>query len=172
MIISAFPTIGKSYAYDHMKNIEGLKVFDSDSSLFSWMYDTKFDMDKFEESGYLQPVTIRRRNPDFPNNYIEYIKENMGSASYMFVSSHENVRHAMKDANIPYILIYPERSMLSEIVGRCYLRGNDDKFIKVLIDNWDSWIDSCENDTGAIDKIVLGHNEYLLDLIARITTNK
>ena len=38
MIISAFPACGKTYAFEKMKNIKGLKALDSDSSQFSWMY--------------------------------------------------------------------------------------------------------------------------------------
>lgn len=155
MIISAFPTIGKTYAYNQMKDIKGLKVLDSDSSKFSWLYDY---------SPVTSDVIVRQRNPEFPNNYIEHIKQNM-DAHYLFVSSHENVRQAMKEAGIPYVLVYPRRDMLPEIIGRCYLRGNNEQFIKVLIENWDNWIDSCENDTGAIDKHILGNNEHLLDLI-------
>ena len=139
-----------------MKDIEGIKVLDSDSSKFSWLYvHDKVVSDKIE----------RYRNPEFPNNYINHIKENMNDAHYLFVSSHENVRRAMKEAGIPYVLVYPKRDMLAEIVGRCYLRGNNEKFIKTLIDNWNNWLYSCENDTGAKDKIIIGNNQYLLDVI-------
>lgn len=165
MIISAFPTIGKTYAYNQMKDIKGLKVLDSDSSQFSWTYvkDEEYELKNRGKDGYIERK-LKVRNSDFPSNYIAHIKENM-DAHYLFVSSHENVRNAMKAANIPYVLVYPRRDMLPEIVGRCYLRGNNEQFIKVLIENWDNWIDSCENDTGAIDKRILGNNEHLLDLI-------
>ena len=169
MIISAFPTIGKTFAYNQMKDIKGLKVLDSDSSKFSWIYETEWDMKRFEEIGDLSPITIRKRNPDFPNNYIKHIKDNMNDATYIFVSSHENVRQAMKESGVPYVLVYPRRDMLPEIVGRCYLRGSDEQFIKVLIENWDSWIDSCEKDMGATDKRILGNNEHLLDLIENMS---
>lgn len=157
MVISAFPTIGKTYAYESMKDIENLKVLDSDSSKFSWLYDY---------SSFTSDLIEKQRNPDFPNNYIEHIKQNM-DADYLFVSSHENVRKAMEQANIPYILIYPDKDMLPEIVGRCYLRGSSENFINTLIDNWNNWISSCESDTGAISKITLSHNEYLTDIIEK-----
>ena len=153
MIISVFPSIGKTYAYNKMKNDKKLKVFDSDSSQFSWTYVS--DNEKI-------------RNENFPTNYIAHIKENMDNATHIFVSSHENVRQAMKTAEIPYILVYPRRDMLPEIVGRCYLRGNNEQFIKTLIENWDNWIDSCETDTGAIDKFEIGNGMYLLDVLELI----
>lgn len=152
MVISAFPAMGKSHAYKILKNIRGMNVLDSDSSQFSWIYD-------------VESLATKERNPDFPNNYIQHIKENMNTAECIFVSSHENVRQAMKEAGIPYILVYPKKDMLPEIVGRCVLRGSDDNFIKTLIENWDNWIESCENDTGATKKMILDHNEYLHDCV-------
>lgn len=166
MIISAFPAIGKTYAYNRMKNIKGLKVFDSDSSRFSWLYrkDEEYEMKNRGKDDYIERK-IKVRNPQFPNNYIAHIKENIDPATYMFVSSHKTVREALQENGIPYTLVYPRRDMLCEFIGRCFLRGNDEWFIKNLIGNWDVWIDSCENDIGAADKWILGSNEYLLDLI-------
>ena len=34
----------------------------------------------------------KHRNPEFPDNYIQPIKENIGKVDYIFVSSHKEVR--------------------------------------------------------------------------------
>ena len=58
-IFSVFPACGKTYLYEHQDEY-GLKILDSDSSQFSWT---------LTRDGMI-------RNPDFPKNYIEHIKEN------------------------------------------------------------------------------------------------
>ena len=68
IIISAYPACGKTtYFNKHSKYAKGKgtrKILDSDSSKFSWVYDE--DGNKTDE-----------RDPNFPNNYIEHIKENI-----------------------------------------------------------------------------------------------
>ena len=66
MVISAFPACGKSFYYSIFDD-----VLDSDSSLFSWI---KEDGEKI-------------RNPEFPQNYFEHIKQNYHNKNldYIFV---------------------------------------------------------------------------------------
>lgn len=112
---------------------------------------------------------LRLRNPEFPENYIRHIKEKIGTCEYLFVSSHEEIRSALKAAGIPFTLVYPEKYCLTEWVGRCYMRelnGNNGFPIKVLIDNWYKWIEQCDLDDGASCKIRLGFGLYLLDGLA------
>lgn len=109
---------------------------------------------------------MKLKNPDFPNNYINHIKENIGKVDYILVSSHEVVRQVMKKEKIPYILVYPNKSLLEEWIGRCYLRDSNKQFIDNLIQNWDLWLDSCINDKYATYHFELGHREYLPDVIS------
>jgi len=91
-VISAFPGTGKTYCYNKLKEL-GITILDSDSSEFSWIKD---------ENGN----NTTERNPDFPDNYIKHIKENIGKVSIIFVSSHDIVREAMTKENIDFILVY------------------------------------------------------------------
>lgn len=164
MIISAFPACGKTYAFEKMKDIKGLKVLDSDSSQFSWI-------EKLNDAGWINSALantqypIKIRNPEFPTNYIKHIKNSMDSHHYIFVSSHKVVRDAMKENNISYVLIYPDRRLLDTWIGRCYVRGNDKEFVDTLIENWDKWITECEAEDGCTEKIKLQYNQYLMDVI-------
>lgn len=156
-IISAFPACGKSTYYKNWSQYSpenvwrkknngeqvyrtgtnepcGDRILDSDSSLFSWIYD---------ENGN----KTDQRNPDFPNNYIQHIKEHMDTEDIIFVSSHKVVRDALKSEGIPYILIYPERNMKDEWMRRFRERGNSEAFIKFQDDNWDTFIDEMEAET-------------------------
>ena len=94
MIISAFPACGKTYAFEKMKSIKGLNTLDSDSSQFSWMYitDEEYEFKNRGKHDYKERK-IKVRNPEFPNNYIQHIKENMDNTHYLFVSSHKRLRN-------------------------------------------------------------------------------
>ena len=169
-IISAFPGCGKTTYYKEWSQYSpenvwrrdnngeqvymhfypdipvGEKILDSDSSLFSWIYD---------ENGN----KTDKRNPDFPNNYIKHIKDHMETENIIFVSSHKVVRDALREAGIPYTLIYPEKGMKDEWIRRFKERGNDEAFIKFQDEHWDEFIDDMENETYP-EKVVL-NNKYI-----------
>ena len=121
-VIAAFPACGKTYCFNRN---EDYIILDSDSSKFSWMYRkrTKEELDdarkEWEATPHLMTTTsyintikdqeIKVRNPEFPKNYIEHIKENIGKVDYIFVSTHEEVRKALTDAGIEFILVYQPR---------------------------------------------------------------
>ena len=121
-VISGFPATGKTY-YKYKSN---LSVLDSDSSKFSW-------------------VRTGVRHPDFPQNYIKYIKENLNKVDIILVSSHKVVRDALVKNKINFTLVFPERSLKEEYIKRFQTRGNDQNFINMLHNNWDSFIDEMEN---------------------------
>ena len=77
-IISGFPAIGKSFL--SKQNL--IKVLDSDSSTYSWII----------ENGE------KIRNKNFPNNYLEHIKENIGKVDVILVSSHKDVRQILNQS--------------------------------------------------------------------------
>ena len=113
----------KSYLYYNQDKF-CLKVADSDSSKFSWLET---------ESGKV-------RNPDFPYNYIEHIKGLIGEVDYILVSSHDEVKIALEEAGLSYILVMPQQKLKAEWIGRCWLRGSPDGFLKLINNNWDEWV--------------------------------
>ena len=136
IVISAFPCCGKSYAFNNYQNT--YEILDSDSSNFSWTYRKRNEEEleqcrkDFESTPHLMSTedfierlkneTVKRRNPDFPNNYIQHIKDNMGKVDFIFVSSHLQVRQALQDNNIPFCTVYPYSGYLNEWIGRMYQR--------------------------------------------------
>lgn len=171
-IISAFPGCGKTtyykkwsqyspenvwrsnnngeQVYDNIGFPCGEKILDSDSSLFSWIYD---------ENGN----KTNERNPEFPNNYIQHIKDHMWTEGVIFVSSHKTVRDALKEAGIPYTLIFPCKDMKDEWMHRFKERGNDEAFIKFQDEHWDEFIDDMMNEMYP-EKVVLT-NKFNFDAI-------
>ena len=120
-IIAAFPGCGKSQC---AKNHPELKILDSDSSKFSWI---NINLEK-------------KRNFDFPNNYIKHIKNCIGKYDIIFVSTHKVVREALEKENIPYILVCPKLSDKQEYLERYKNRGDSDSFIKTMDEPWEEWL--------------------------------
>lgn len=127
-IISAFPGTGKSVF--HEKN--PTTTLDSDSSYFSWVI---VDGEKV-------------RNPEFPENYIKHIKENIGKYEFIFVSSHAEVRNALKDNCIFFYWITPAPERKEEFIKRYEDRGNHSNFVRLLETNWDNWMQEFYMDDG------------------------
>lgn len=148
VVVSAFPCCGKTYAFENYQ--DKYSMLDSDSSKFSWKY----------ERNSLKGID-KVRNPEFPSNYIEHIKENIGKVDIIFVSSHLQVREAMEEAGISYCTVYPKKEMLNEWVGRMYRRGNDESFIKFQIEHWDEFMHNIQFEPYGFGICRLGNNEYL-----------
>lgn len=164
-IFSVFPACGKTYLYEHQDEY-GLKILDSDSSNFSWIEYPLIHKDHHNQ--YEKAQTIKLRNPDFPNNYIKHIEENIGKYDYIFVSSHKEVRDALDAAGIDFTIVYPEYRCLEEWVGRCYMRQMEGKNgfpIEVLINNWVRWVTECYECRFRHDAIILRPGDHLSDAI-------
>ena len=78
---------------------------------------------------------------NFPENYIQHIKECIGKYRYILVSSHKEVREALVANGIEFTLVYPSKYLKKEYLQRYKDRGSSDAFIKLLDENWDNWID-------------------------------
>lgn len=137
-IISAFPGCGKSYYSNTSNKLEGLKVSDSDSSMFSWVLD---------EEGKSTGV----RNPEFPANYMAHIKQLIDDEyDIIFVSTHQEVRDALTEAGLKYILVYPLVDAKETFMGYYKQRKSPDKFIELMDNKWDMFVGTCEQtETGS-----------------------
>lgn len=165
-IYSIFPACGKTWLYEHQEDYN-LKILDSDSSQFSWMYvlDEKYECKNRGKKNY-EKQYVKVRNPDFPNNYIKHIKENIGKCDCIFVSSHASVREALEKEGIDFTIVYPHSSCKAEWVGRCFIRdknGESGCGAEAMCNNWEQWISECFK-TGINHKeIVLQSREHLSD---------
>ncbi len=136
LVVSAFPGCGKSHLF---RNKGERKILDSDSSTFD--------------------------KSNFPQNYIEHIKSNLGNVDLILVSSHKEVREALVDNGIEFTLVYPDNNIKEEYIKRYVDRGNNDKFVELLTNNWNNWINELDNQTGC-EKIKLNTGEFLSDVIS------
>lgn len=183
-VIAAFPACGKSYYFENRE--ENNLVLDSDSSKFSWTFRKRTNeeleaMKKEWDSvphmltgdmyiNQIKDEEIKVRHPDFPNNYIDHIKENIGKVDYIFVSTHDVVREALREANIDFTIVFPEQSLKAEWIGRCFLRGSGEKFCQLIADQWDNWMLQMEEEVVVNGRkhYRLKHGEYLSDALKHI----
>jgi hypothetical protein len=133
-IVSGFPGIGKSTFAEKYNG----KVSDSDSS--------KFDKAKF------------------PANYMQHIVEKAKDHDWVMVSSHDVVRKALVDLNLPFTLVYPHKSLKGEYLKRYADRGSPKAFIDMMETNWDKFITECYSQTGCTH-VVLTSKQFLADVL-------
>ncbi len=121
VVVSAFPGTGKTHAAEHF----GMRysILDADSSSHSW----------------IKPGV---RNLDFPQNYVEYIKEQIGKYDIIFVSSHQEVRDALTECDMTFLIVHPLREDKEIYLQRYRDRGDNVKFIIMMGDRWDEFINS------------------------------
>lgn len=158
-VISAFPGCGKTYFYNKYKDTNpNIRISDSDSSQFSWVLD---------ENGKSTGV----RNPEFPSNYIKHIKDLIREGvKLIFVSTHKDVRDALEEAGIKYVLVYPNRDVKDVFIGYYKQRNSPDKFIELMENKWDDFIDGCSDaeKTSSILPLEVTSNEGLSSIIGTL----
>ena len=101
----------------------------------------------------------------FHKTILIILKKNIGKSDYILVSTHENVRRALEEAGIDFYLVYPERQLKEEWIGRCFLRGSGEKFCQLIADNWDTWIDQLDEDSKKYKSLQLRSGEHLSNVI-------
>ncbi len=143
-VISGFPGVGKSFFQQNTAQA----TLDSDSSKFSWL-------------------SRGVRNPDFPKNYVEHIKNNIEKVDIILVSSHAPVRAALVDNNIPFTLVYPSVQLKNEYIQRYIDRDSGSPLIDLLTESWDIFMTEMYKQKDC-EHIVLQSGQYLSDVILEI----
>lgn len=123
--------------------------------------------------GYINQIRnqmIITPNPEFPGNYMEYIKENIGKVDYILVENKKEIRNALRENKITYIAIFPKKYLKGEWFYRCYMNGYPEIFYKHMSENWDKTIDELEYECEKynIENYRLDRNEYIKDAIRKM----
>lgn len=150
MLVAAFTGTGKSfYCQMFFGEMQNINAFEIDSNL---RVCSDSDSSKFDKS-------------HFPANYIEHIKEKINEGYWrIFISSHKEVRDALVLNQLPFVLIYPSKELKSDYIDRYKERGSSEKFIKLISDNWDSWLDELKNQKGCYH-IELKKGQYISNVV-------
>lgn len=152
-IVAAFPGSGKTIFYQKYMDI----VLDSDSSFFSWVKD---------EHGQ----NTNQRNPNFPINYIKYIKQNIGRYEFILVSTHHVVREALLNNCLFFYYIMPPYDKKNDFIKRYHDRGNDIAFIEMLNANWDKFQNEFHATNKGCEKIIMS-SDYLETELLKLRDN-
>lgn len=132
IIISGFPGTGKTSTILENEKKKKYILLDSDSRQFSWLDEAH---------------TIR--NPEFPDNYIQHILDNIGKVDFIFVSTHKDVREALHKNRLSFILVYPISDLKSEYMRRYRTRTtglSDPEFIDLMDKKFYDFVNECELD--------------------------
>lgn len=118
VVISAFPTLGKSTFVNNHDD-----CLDLESSIYSKKVDGS-------------------RNEEFPKNYVDMLKYHLinNNWRYIFVASHKETREALKQEGIKFYTLYPTLEKKQEVLDCCKVRGNTPEFIKLIEENYDNWV--------------------------------
>ena len=133
-IISGFPGIGKTTLSKKYPN----EVIDMESSKYKWIHlDNK--------TASLDPELIKGTenriiNPNWPNNYLNDILSNIQQYKYVLISQGDDIRNILDENQIDYMIAFPSTECKSEYLERYKSRGNNEKFISLIEENFDSWI--------------------------------
>ena len=175
LVTSAYTCCGKTYASEHMKDYD---ILDVDIRKFKTIKRLPNEEEIEEErkwwesslhllsvEGHLNQFKqqiISVDNPDIPNNFIQYIKENIGKVDVIFVDSDIRIRQWLNEAKIKFVTVYPWSSCLQEWIGRMYLCDHSDTIIRYRINGWHNEVLKNKEPLG--DYLIrLSHGKYIAE---------
>ena len=155
MIYSVFPGLGKSYT---ARVTMAGKAIDAESSKFQWLDYESHNEEKNKGK-------LKNKNPEWPKNYIDFIKSQYNENMIVFISAQPEILNALGEQNIPFKTITPDASTKDQIVARYESRGNNKDFINMMSSNFEKFITSMDTNAYASDHLKLKENHRLADLL-------
>jgi hypothetical protein len=107
-------------------------------------------------------------NTQFPENYVNIVKELIGVADIVFVSTFPEVLTNMDDTGVDYVLVYPDRSMKGDWNSRC----GDNPMGQLVDVAWDEFIDKFESSKCPVKFILSNELGEKTSTINDFTINK
>lgn len=158
-VIVCGPAIGKTYLSkidNRFIDIDGLKA--------DYKYGLKDIPLKEKERGKLNRGKII--NNDSSKYAIELLKQTIKDNKIALISYNTKIIEYIINNNIPYCLVYADKSLREEYAKRMKERGNNDFFINQMTDKiaWNDFYLKNEQDKIARYKIKLNNQEYLSDI--------
>lgn len=162
MIIACYAGVGKS-TFASMYPEDTLDLY---SMPYKWILPEKDGKKGEFENVKAAPYLLL--NPAFPESYLAAVLEKASRYRYVLIPTIPSVlRKLREDCGIPYILCYPQISLVAEYEERYRKRGNTGDFMDVFIGQWDDRISSLmEDEYGR--HVRLGERQYLSDVKAEI----
>ena len=176
LVISAYTCCGKTCASEHMEDYEILDVdirkfktinrlpneeeIEKERQWWQWWESSLHLMSTEAHLNNFKQQIISVDNPNFPDNFIQYIKDNIGKVDVIFVDSNIRIRQWLDKAKIKFVTIYPWSSCLQEWIGRMYLCNYSDTIIRYRLDGWHNEVLKNKEPFG--DYLIrLSHGKYI-----------
>lgn len=157
IIISGFGGVGKTYLAKKYKN-----VIDLESSPYKYVYDGNKKQDYEKLKGKLDRIL----NLDYPQNYINAIKEAQKKYDIVCVRSNGDEKVDFYDTyGLEYMVCCPTKSAYKHYVDRFQERGNSEEWIKKNRKYFKVAYKRCKKFKG--DKIFLEDGETLEDVLLK-----
>ena len=121
ILIGGFKAIGKSTLAKKYKN-----VIDLESSNFEYIIDENMKNIPVEQRKGLKS---RIKNPEYPLNYYNGLISNLQENNIVLFACKSEIVNLLNENSINYYIVYPEESMIDEIIERCKNRGNNETFV-------------------------------------------
>lgn len=107
MIIGGFPGVKDTKPFKKYER-KGKIYLEIDSEDFSWVKDKNGN-------------DTKEINPEFPTNYVNHIKDNIGKFDIIFVNDNEVISAALMEADLFAFPVFPDNGLPSVIA--CFLKN-------------------------------------------------
>ena len=103
-------------------------------------------------------------NPLWPLNYVEDIIQKSTEYDIVLISQDLDMRTCLRENKCKYYVCFPLKECKQEYIERYKNRGNNEKFISLVSNNFETWIDALMSEE---NKIIMESGEYLADTLIR-----
>lgn len=155
IVIVGFGGIGKTELAKKYENI-----IDLESIFWKWQYSEKYT--NIEE---YKSCKNRIQNTNFPQNYIEAIKENQKKYDIVLTAYNTTICECLKENEVSFLLCYPDKEAKDIYIERYRKRGNNENFINKNIESFEEAVDIL--DKRMETKIILHGNETLEEYLIK-----
>lgn len=155
MVIAGFSGIGKTELAKKYKN-----VIDLDAAEYVYDNSCVAHLSLERRKGEERPTNV-----DWPDNYIEEIRQCILKYDLILVWDREDIINEYFKNNIDFIVCYPSKKDLPHYIERYRKRGNSEKYIKMKIKQYEKrtiFFNNLDN-----EQIILVNNETLEDYLIR-----
>lgn len=156
MICACFAGTGKT----SLATNSPVDFIDLESSDYQWTFNK--DMDREERKG----TEEKEKNPDFPLNYIQDIRE-MDKYRNVLIACQPSVLKALAQANVNYTVVTPEAYLKEEYLDRYRERGNTQGFIDLMDRNFNDFVNDLKTNIHASACITIKQKGIFLTNIFR-----